>query len=195
MKTIEYSSLPDQDLAALHVEGDEHALPELLSRYMSFILKRAQLYRGTGMERDDFVQEGVLGLLSAVRHYDGKRKASFRTYAGLCIERKIYTAYKNATRKKHTPLNRSVSLDGEMDETLHSILIENPEDQYISEESVRQIKRYILENLTDTEKTILNLYLSGLSYAKIADKLSVTTKYVDNCLQRIRRKMKNNMDG
>lgn len=195
MSAITYDTLPDEELAALHVKGDEHALPELLSRYMSLILRRAQTYRSTGMERDDFVQEGVLGLLSAVRRYDGQRGASFRTYANLCIERRMCSAYKNATRKKHTPLNKSLSLDGEMDETPSSVLSDNPEEQYISEESVRQMKRYILENFTDMEKNILTLYLSGLSYAKIADKLSVTTKYVDNCLQRVRRKMKNHIVG
>jgi len=176
--------MPDEALAALSKCGDEQALSLLLERYRPVALQKAALYRPVGLERDDYLQEGLIGLFKAVLTYR-EDKARFSTYAGTCIENSLRSAYKTAARQKNIPLNTYVSLSEEVTQSGVS-----PEDEVIGKDQTRQIRQSMEKLLSGLEYRVLVLYLEGCTYEEIGSRLKITQKSTDNAIQRIRRKLK-----
>lgn len=194
----DYSQLSDDELIEIIHHGDEEAEERLIKRYKNFVLAKSRSYFLVGADREDIVQEGMIGLYKAIRDYKIDRLASFRAFAELCITRQIITAIKAATRQKHQPLNSYISLnkpiyDEESDRTLLDVLkggkLSNPEELFISKETYDLIERKISEMLSDLEFDVLQEYLEGKSYQAIADALDKHVKSVDNALQRVKRKL------
>lgn len=180
----------DSQLACLVSNGNSAAFVELTARYMSLIRVKAAPFRGTMLEADDLCQEGLWGLLCAARTYDVSGKAAFRTYAGVCISNRIIMAYRAAASRKNSPLNNFVSLNDDGLEMDMPDSTTNPETVFMDRESVVAIQQRIQQNLSKTEQQVLILYLSGCSYHGVAAKLGITSKAVDNALQRVRLKLK-----
>jgi len=194
----EYKQMTDDELVELVHQGDMEAQETLIRRYKNFVLAKSRSYFLVGADREDIVQEGMIGLYKAVRDYKIERLASFRAFAELCITRQIITAIKAATRQKHQPLNTYVSLnkpiyDEESDRTLLDVLkggkLSNPEALFISNETYDLIESEISSMLSDLEFDVLQEYLDGKSYQKIAEALGKHVKSVDNALQRVKRKL------
>lgn len=192
----QYSSLPDDELQQLAVAGDRPAENELVLRYGRLVRICARPYFLAGGDSEDLIQEGMMGLLSAVREYDPELEASFKTYAGLCIKRRIQSAVKSASRLKHTFLNDGVSLEeilSEESQTLTARSVEpfsrTPEEQVLARESKKDFISTYSRYLSRFEIRVLDLYLDGLSYSEIAEECGKSTKSVDNAVQRIRNKL------
>ncbi len=194
----DYTQLSDDELIDLIHDGDSYAQEVLIKRYKNFVLAKSRSYFLVGADREDIVQEGMIGLYKAIRDYKVDRLASFRAFAELCITRQIITAIKAATRQKHQPLNSYISLnkpiyDEESDRTLLDVLkggkLTNPEQLFISKETYDLIERKISEMLSDLEFDVLQEYLKGKSYQAIADTLDKHVKSIDNALQRVKRKL------
>ena len=191
-------NLNDEELVSLAQQGDADAMLCLLNRYKKNVLMKARGYFLVGAEQDDLVQEGMIGLVKAIRDYLPDRNASFAVFSDLCIKRQMITAIKTASRLKHTPLNNYISLnrpyhfEGEEGErTLIDVLKSEsigPEDEALERESIRNIESYYQKTLSKLEKDVLRLFLQGKSYQDIAIELNRHTKAVDNALQRIRKK-------
>ena len=179
--------------------GDQLASCELVKRYRALIRCKARLYYFAGADRDDVIQEGLIGLFKAMRDYDPTREASFHSFAELCITRQIITAVKAATRRKHAPLNGYVSLSGpvspdEEGERLLSDIIAareicDPAQIVLGAWETDFIRDGVVESLSGFEHEVLRCYTQGMSYVQIAEKLGRHTKAVDNALQRVKRKM------
>jgi RNA polymerase sporulation-specific sigma factor len=174
------------------------ALSTLLQRYRSFVRVKARTYFLVGGDREDIVQEGMIGLYKAVRDYDASRQTSFRAFAELCIMRQIITAIKTATRRKHAPLNRYVSLylplyhenDPDCELLDHVISAEaDPADRVVSASEIANLEEQFGRILSDLEAGVLERYLAGSSYSEIAAELDRHEKAIDNALQRIKRKL------
>lgn len=188
----------DEHLVELSKAGDDDAFAQLLARYVPFIQHKSARFREKGLDRDDLAQEGAIGLLNAVRHYDYTKAASFKTFASVCIERKILTAFRMFVGKKHQPLNESVSLDadgGSLDTQISSGMIMDPEMHLIHQEGYQSMTCLMEEILSSKEHQVFRLYLSGRSYGEIAKEIGLSEKSVDNALQRIRRKMRVAVSG
>ncbi len=195
----DYTEMADDKLIeVIHDNGNSVAEEVLIKRYKNFVLAKSRSYFLVGADREDIVQEGMIGLYKAIRDYRIERLASFRAFAELCITRQIITAIKAATRQKHQPLNSYISLnkpiyDEESDRTLLDILkgskLTNPEQLFISKETYELIENKIYEMLSDLEFDVLQEYLKGKSYQAIAEELDKHVKSVDNALQRVKRKL------
>ncbi len=196
----------DEELVVDAREGDQVALSELLDRYRRFARAKARSYFLVGGDRDDVVQEGMIGLYKAIRDYDPVHEASFRSFAELCITRQILTAIKTATRQKHVPLNTYVSFDrpqhsGDGDggrtlgDTIPDIEGADPLRQLLDSDELRELRETFRELLSGLEADVLNLYVEGRSYQEIAESLGRHVKSVDNALQRIKRKLEQHMVG
>ncbi|MCY1713070.1 sigma-70 family RNA polymerase sigma factor [Caproiciproducens galactitolivorans] len=179
----------DNQLADLVSDGNSDAFVELTARYMSLIRVKAAPFRSTMLEADDLCQEGLLGLLNAARTYDVSGKAGFRTYAGVCIQNRIIMAYRTSGRK-NLPLNNAVSLNDDGAHVDISNCAVDPETLLMDSESFKAMQQCIRQLLSKLEQQVLMLYLGGCSYSEIAEKLRVTSKAVDNALQRVRLKLK-----
>ncbi|HEY4686974.1 MAG TPA: RNA polymerase sporulation sigma factor SigH [Candidatus Subteraquimicrobiales bacterium] len=192
-----WESLPDDQLVMSAKTGDNLALEYLLSKYENFVKVKARSYFLIGAEREDLVQEGMIGLFKAVRDFRTDKQASFRAFAELCVTRQMITAIKTATRQKHIPLNSYVSLNKplhyeEEDRTLIDTLASggrDPLELVVSQEEFHSIKSSFKELLSDLECKVLKLYVDGKSYQEIAVELSREVKSVDNALQRVKRKL------
>jgi len=196
----------DLDLVARTRRGDERALEVLLSRYRSFARSKARSYFLAGSEKEDVVQEGMIGLYKAIRDFDLNQDTPFRAFAELCVSRQILTAIKTANRHKHQPLNSSVSLDapahskGEdasdrsVGDRLIAAEINDPAELVISAQEIEAIRDSMKENLTELEGNVLTLYMDGKSYEEIAGALGNHVKSIDNALQRIKRKLQRHLD-
>lgn len=185
-----YRDFSDEDLAKKASNGDSDALSALVARYVFCVRSRAGSYAGSGIDAEDLSQEGMIGLIYAARHYDAALGAKFRTFAWLCIDRSIISVVRATMQKKKIPKD-SLILVGSDEELLASQNpAENPETVLINRENAKALMETITRTLTDFEKQVLGLYLTGMSYADIAKKLSSTPKAVDNALQRLRRKLK-----
>ena len=192
-----YTVLSDEELIRKMREGDEMAEEALLKRYKPLVLSRARAFYLTGGDRDDLVQEGMLGCYKAVCSFDKEKDVSFASFADLCIRRQIYSAVKLSNRKKHLPLNSSLSLDSPSDkeststvmESLNDIKTLDPEQLFIGQESFEEIAAAINSDLSKMEKQVLSLYLSGQSYQQIAAELNKPVKSVDNAIQRMKKKL------
>ena len=194
----------DESIVELARAGDEVALEHLLIRYKNFTRVKARSYFLVGADKEDIVQEGMIGLYKAIRDFQAERQSSFRAFAELCITRQIITAIKSATRQKHIPLNSYVSLnrpvsheDGDQDRVLVDVLsthtAADPVELVISSEEVRSMQTSFSEILSDLEAHVLHLYLEGKSYQEIAAGLKRHVKSIDNALQRIKRKVEAHM--
>lgn len=189
----EMSDYTDDQLVSLVRDDDADAFVELTTRYLSLIRVKAAPFRSAMLETDDLCQEGLLGLFSAARSYQSGGKASFKTYAGVCISNRIVTAYRSAASHKNFPLNNSLSLndnnDRDLDVQLPLDMVTNPETLLIDRENLEIVETRIKQTLSKMEQQVLFLYLGGYSYAEIAANLSVSFKAADNAIQRVRRKL------
>ena len=192
-----FALLTDEQAVAL-ADEDSLALEYILHKYKNFVRAKARSYFLIGADKEDIVQEGMIGLYKAVRDYDVEKKASFRAFAELCITRQIITAIKTATRQKHQPLNTYVSLnkpvyDEESERTLVDIIaatkVSNPEEIIIDKEDYASIEEEITNMLSGLEKKVLSFYLQGLSYQQIAKIMNRHEKSIDNALQRAKGKI------
>ena len=194
-----YEEMTDETLIELIRAGDTLAEETLYTRYKQVVRGKARTYFLVGADREDIIQEGMIGLYKAVCDYEFGKQASFRAFAELCITRQIITAIKSATRKKHIPLNTYVSLsrpvyeDGDGERTLIDVLettrISDPEEALIGRESYEAVARDIENALSKLEREALSLYLQGLSYQQIAAAMGRSTKCVDNAIQRVKKKL------
>lgn len=188
----------DEDIVMEAKGGDIIALEFLINKYKNFVKAKARSYFLIGADREDIIQEGMIGLYKAIRDFRGDKLSSFRAFAELCITRQIITAIKTATRQKHIPLNSYVSLnkpiyDEDSDRTLLDILsgtkITDPEELMINREEYNDIEFKMGEILSELEWKVLTLYLEGKSYQEIAVDLKRHVKSIDNALQRVKRKL------
>lgn len=193
-----YEQMTDNELVLLANDGDDFAMETLIARYKNFVRAKTRSYFLIGADRDDIIQEGMLGLFKAIRDFDDTKNNSFRTFAELCVTRQIITAVKTATRLKHTPLNNYVSFnkpvyEDETEKTLLEILNNrlelDPEEIIINREKLEETEQNIKDSLSKFENTVLNLYLSGKNYQEIAILLEKPAKSIDNALQRIKKKI------
>ena len=196
--------MSDEDIATFCREQESSmALEYLINKYRNFVRAKARSYFLIGADREDIIQEGMIGLYKAVRDFRSDKLASFRAFAELCITRQIITAIKTATRQKHIPLNSYISLnkpiyDEESDRTLLDILsgsrVSDPEELIISREEFSDIEEKMGEILSDLEWKVLMAYLDGKSYQEIAVDLKRHVKSIDNALQRVKRKLERYLD-
>lgn len=188
----------DEEVVKLAKDGDEFATEYLIAKYKNFVRVKAKSYFLVGADREDIIQEGMIGLYKSIRDFRADKLSSFRAFAELCITRQIITAIKTATRQKHIPLNSYVSLnkpiyDEDSDRTMLDVLSSNkvsdPEEVYISSELSGDLREKIKQNLSDLESQVLMSYLEGKSYQEMAKELNRHVKSIDNALQRVKRKI------
>lgn len=178
--------------------GDSHAQDYIIDKYKNLVKIKAHAYFIVGADREDIVQEGMIGLYKAIRDFKPDKQATFRAFADLCITRQIITAIKSANRQKNIPLNSYISLnksiyDGDMEKGHIDLLadtgINNPEELLIGQEDKNYIEQHMLASLSVLECRVLALYLQGKSYVEISQIISKGEKSIDNALQRVRRKV------
>lgn len=190
---VEYS---DEDLCAMAASGDRFAEETLAARYSRLVRICARPYFLAGGDSEDLIQEGMIGLLSAIRGFRPERETVFRTYAEVCIRNRLYSAVKSAARGKHDPLNQSVSMDSSLFHqdfeeyacAVQPVPAADPEDMLIIREDRKAQMDMLVEKLSSFERTVLQLYLDGLPCGEIAQRVGRAPKSVDNAVQRIRRK-------
>ena len=190
----DYNKYRDEDLLKLIHDSNEEALNFLVNKYRGFIQAKVTIYFLKGADKEDLIQEGMIGLYKAIRDFKGDKMSSFKTFAELCINRQIFTAIKAAARQKHEPLNAYVSLykplsNQESAYTLLDMIVErnitNPEVLLIDEEEQVEREQKIAKLLS----RVWNLYINGYSYIEISQELEMPEKSIDNALQRIKRKV------
>jgi RNA polymerase sporulation-specific sigma factor len=188
----------DEEVVKLAKTGDETATEYIINKYKNFVRVKAKSYFLVGADREDIIQEGMIGLFKAIRDFKADKLSSFRAFAELCITRQIITAIKTATRQKHIPLNSYISLnkpvyDEDSDRTMLDIVsgakIMDPEQVFIDHELSDDLRDKIKQNLSELESQVLVAYLEGESYQEMAKKLSRHVKSIDNALQRVKRKI------
>jgi RNA polymerase sporulation-specific sigma factor len=194
----DYAEMNDEFLVQLFQDGDGEASEFLMKKYRSFVRAKASRYFLIGGEREDIVQEGMIGLYKAIRDFRVDKLSSFKAFAELCITRQIITAVKSATRQKHGPLNSYVSLnkpiyEEESNHTLMDVITGptnmDPIQMLIDQEKASDLERKMSEKLSDLEKRVLELHIAGHSYVEISQNVNTHVKSIDNALQRIKRKM------
>ena len=185
-------------------KGDKIALEYIIKKYKNFVKSKAKSYFLIGADKEDIIQEGMIGLYKAIRDFDASKTNSFKGFADICITRQIITAIKTATRQKHIPLNSYISLnkpvyDEESERTLLDIIatsiVTDPEELIISKEELKHIESKMNELLSDLELQVVEYYLNGKSYQYIADKLQRDVKSIDNALQRVKRKLEKHLEN
>ena len=204
---IEYDNLSDEQLLKLIKQDDKQALNFLINRYKDAVEMKVTKYYISGAEKEDLIQEGLIGLFKSVKNFNPEKQNSFKTFANLCIERQIITAIKGSNRQKHIPLNSYISLnnsnfegeDGEEESQLIDILnansIEDPLDTITKNEYMQDVERTINDSLSDFEKKVLTKFIQGQTYTEIATSLDSPVKSVDNAIQRIRKKTVKNIEN
>ncbi|HHY76185.1 MAG TPA: RNA polymerase sporulation sigma factor SigH [Firmicutes bacterium] len=199
-----FEALQDEEVVEIARAGSVLAQEYLINKFRSFVRAKARSYFLIGADREDIIQEGMIGLYKAIRDFRSDKLASFKAFAELCITRQIITAIKTATRQKHIPLNSYVSLnrpiyDEDSDRTLLDIMPGNqvldPEEMVINTEEIGSMETKITEILSDLEWQVLNSYLDGKSYLEIAQDLDRHVKSIDNALQRVKRKLERYLDS
>lgn len=199
----QFDHLTDEQLVEQVHLGNTDALDFLISKYRLFVKAKARSYFLVGADREDIIQEGMIGLYKAIRDFKEDKLASFRAFAELCITRQIITAIKTATRQKHIPLNSYVSLDKpiydeESERTLMDIItspvIDDPEYLMINREDYRYLEQKMAEVLSELEQQVLTRYLEGQSYNEISEELNRHVKSIDNALQRVKRKLERHLE-
>ena len=200
---MSYEQYTDEQLIQRLRDGETTVTDFLMNKYKNLVRKKAGTMFILGADREDLIQEGMIGLFKAVREYDAGRDASFYTFADLCISRQMYSAVQASSRKKHIPLNTYVSLfsktdNGEqegrdLEDVLYDMTTESardPEALIIDKENVARLEQTIDEELSSFEKEVLSLYLTGMTYTEIAKVLNREEKATDNALQRTKKKLK-----
>lgn len=191
MMVKDYDTCTDEELIARLRAGEREITDYLIDKYKSLVRTRARALYLVGGDHEDLIQKGMLGLFKAVRDYKPGKEASFATFAGLCIDRQMYSAVASSQRQKHQPLNSFVSLSEPVSEQeLRLVDEETPEEIMISRENVIGMHERIKERLSKFEYQVLELYLKGYDYTQIAEKLGKQPKAIDNALQRIRSKVR-----
>ena len=178
----------DEELCALSSGGDRRAEELLVSRYHRLVRSCARPFFLAGGDSEDLLQEGMFGLIKAIREYDPRRDASFHTFAETCIRRRLYTVLKAANSPRHSPLNQSVPLNPSLFDASSSFAQVDPEDEMIDREKAAALLEEVHKQLSDFEEKILGYYLDGLTCREIAEKVGRPAKSVDNAIQRIRHK-------
>ena len=202
-----YNNMSDDELLELINKKDTDALDFLICKYKDLVNSKVNKYFIIGAEKEDIVQEGLIGLYKAIKDYKPDKQNSFKSFANLCIERQLITAIKSSNRQKHMPLNSYLSLnmtafeneDGNNDtqivDVLENTVIEDPLDTITKKEYFSSVENVIDSSLSDFEKKVLNRYVQGESYVKIAERLDAPVKSVDNAIQRIRKKTAKNIQA
>lgn len=202
-----FSQMSDEDLIELIKSGNKLALEHLINRYRNLVNIKVSKYYMAGAEREDIVQEGLIGLYKAIKSYQPDKQNSFKSFAGICIERQLITAIKTSNRQKHMPLNSYISLNkdayendddsgnADLMEILDANVIEDPLDMITKKEYYQTVESTIDKSLSNFEKRVLNCYIQGESYVQIAEKLDAPVKSIDNAIQRIRKKAIKGMDN
>jgi RNA polymerase sporulation-specific sigma factor len=197
-----FTDMTDEELVSSVHSGNTEALDFLITKFRPFVRMKARSYFLIGADKEDIIQEGMIGLYKAIRDFRSDKLSSFRAFAELCIIRQIITAIKTATRQKHIPLNSYVSLDKpiydeESDRTLMDVLtgngVDDPEDLIIHNEEFQYMEEKMGEVLSELEREVLALYLDGQSYQEISEKLERHVKSIDNALQRVKRKLERHL--
>jgi RNA polymerase sporulation-specific sigma factor len=201
--TENYSNIKDEDLIRKIKSGDNNALDYLLKKYQEVVNMKVSRYFIIGAEKEDIIQEGLIGLYKAIKSFDPEKQNSFKSFANLCIERQLITAIKSSNRQKHMPLNSYLSLnmsaydDYDDDTSIYDIfdanIIEDPLDTITKKEYYKSVENIIEKSLSTFEKNVLNELVNGSSYTAIAQKLDSPVKSVDNAIQRIRKKTMKNL--
>lgn len=191
-------TLKDEDLVVLANDGNADAEEIIFHRYKNYVRSKARTYYLIGADNDDIVQEGMIGLYKAVRDFNKNKNIAFKTFADVCITRQILTAIRTANRHKHTPLNAYISMNApafgeDSNTTIFNLVkedaVSNPEELYILDETIRELKQLIYKKLSKFEKEVFELYLDGCSYNEISEKMQKSPKSIDNALQRIKKKL------
>lgn len=205
--SLDYNNMSDEELINSIRADDNKALEFLICKYKDLVNSKVNKYFIIGAEKEDIIQEGLIGLYKAIKDYKEDKQNSFKSFANLCIERQLITAIKSSNRQKHMPLNSYLSLnmpayedsDGNADTEVMEILdvniIEDPLDTITKKEYMSNVESVIDTSLSDFEKKVLNRYIQGESYVKIAQKLDAPVKSVDNAIQRIRKKTIKNLNN
>ncbi|WP_333791932.1 RNA polymerase sporulation sigma factor SigH [Muricomes intestini] len=194
-----YDAVTDEQLISDFRNGNSEIMDYIMVKYKSMVRKKARAMYLIGGENEDLIQEGMIGLIKAVRDYNPSQKASFASFAELCVSRQMYTAIEASKRKKHLPLNSYISLyedRGNTDEEKSIPLIDtiepevenNPETLYFGKEYTEAFAEELKQNLSALENRVLYLHLMGTDYRTIAELLDKSPKAIDNALQRIRSK-------
>lgn len=203
MKTaVKYDTLSDEEIVGRIQDGDQPAIDYLMEKYKYLVRSKAKALFLIGGDKDDLIQEGMIGLYKAIRDYHSDKDNSFFNFADLCVSRQIYSAIKASNRKKNIPLNTYISLyapaygennDTEEKETLvdiiHQKTVSNPEELVIDKENTSMIEYELVRRLSDLEKQVLDLYMQDLKYLQIAEVLNKEPKTIDNALTRIKTKL------
>ena len=203
-ESIDNSQQDEYDIVLKASKGDKIALEYIIKKYKNFVKAKAKSYFLIGADKEDIIQEGMIGLYKAVRDFDASKTNSFKGFADICITRQIITAIKTATRQKHIPLNSYISLnkpvyDEESERTLLDIIatsiVTDPEELIISKEELKHIESKMNELLSDLELQVVEYYLNGKSYQYMADKIKRDVKSIDNALQRVKRKLEKHLEN
>lgn len=192
-----YSEKSDEELLELIKNGDNYASDFLIEKYKKLINLKVNKYFLIGADKEDIIQEGMIGIFKAIKNFDKSKESSFKSFANMCIERQLITAIKTSNRQKHIPLNSYLSLndsaynedgDTEVLEVFDSHTIEDPLETLTKKEYYNNIENAIDKHLSPFEKKVLNRFIHGDSYVTIAEKLDTPVKSIDNAIQRIRKK-------
>ena len=198
--TDNYGKLTDEEIISQIKQGDEQALTYLLNKYKELVNMKVGKYFMIGAEKEDIMQEGMIGLFKAIKTFNAEKQNAFKTFANMCIERQLITAIKTSNRQKHAPLNSYLSLNlsaynnnedddsVELIDTFDSKTMEDPLETITKKEYYEEIQKVIEKSLSKFEKQVLERYIKGESYIVIAEKLDSPVKSVDNAIQRIRKK-------
>lgn len=200
----EYGKMTDEEIIKEIRNGDKQALTYLMNKYKEVVNLKVGKYFMVGAEKEDIVQEGLIGLFKAIKTFNAEKNNTFKTFANMCIERQLITAIKSSNRQKHMPLNSYLSLNmsaydneeengAELMDTFDSKTIEDPLETIINKEYYDEIERSIDKTLSQFEKQVLDRYMKGESYVTIAKRLDSPVKSVDNAIQRIRKKAIKNL--
>lgn len=193
----ELQNKTDEEIAILAREGEESALEYLLVKYKDLVNGKVNKYFMIGAEKEDIIQEGMIGLYKAIKCFDNEKQNSFKSFANLCVERQLITAIKTSTRQKHLALNSYLSLnmsaydddeDTALIDVFNSKTVEDPLDTITKKEYYKFVESKIDDTLSDFEKQVLQRFAAGDTYVKIAERLDAPVKSVDNAMQRIRKK-------
>lgn len=191
---MNFDEMTDEEICRHIKDGYTEGIDYLLNKYKGIVRKKARSFYLIGGDRDDLIQEGMIGLMRAIHSFDPEKEKSFVIFADMCISRRIYSAVRASKRKKHQPLNSYISLyqqenDDENSPSLMDTLTETvsgPEDSFFLRESNMQLWETLRGVLSPFERHVLDLFMAGLGYAQIAEQLGRDEKAVDNALQRIR---------
>ena len=200
----EYGKMTDEEIIKEIRNGDKQALTYLMNKYKEIVNLKVGKYFMVGAEKEDIIQEGLIGLFKAIKTFNAEKNKTFKTFANMCIERQLITAIKSSNRQKHMPLNSYLSLNmsaydneeengAELMDTFDSKTIEDPLETIINKEYYDEIEKSIDKTLSQFEKQVLDRYMKGESYVTIAKRLDSPVKSVDNAIQRIRKKAMKNL--